>query len=106
MNQTFLIILGMAAVTYGTRAALLLGGSRLALPPRVIAALRFLPVALLSALIAPALLLHNGALALSWQNEYAWGGLICALVAWHTRNTMLTVAAGLAFVVAWRLIVR
>ena len=56
MSQTFLVILGMAVVTYSTRAALLLGGSKIALPPRVVSALGFLPVALLSALIAPSTL--------------------------------------------------
>jgi branched-subunit amino acid transport protein len=103
MSRTWIVILGMAVVTYASRVSLFMVGSRITLPPRVMLALRFLPVALLSALVLPALLIRQGALALTWRNDYLWAGLLSALVAWRTRNTILTVGSGLLFVIAWRL---
>ncbi len=96
------VILGMAAVTYATRAGLLLAGGRIRLPPRLLQAMRYLPVALLSAIIVPAMLVHDGALALSWRNDYVWAGLLCFVVAWRTKSTLWTVIVGLVFVFAWR----
>lgn len=102
MSQTLWIILGMAAVTYATRATLLLAGGRVPLPARLEQALRYLPVAILTAIIAPALLVRNHALALTWHNDYLWAGIVCTVVAWRTRNVLWTVLTGLLFVLAWR----
>lgn len=102
MSDTLWVILGMAAVTYATRASLLLAGGRVQLPPRLVQAMRYLPVALLSAIIAPALLVRGGALALTWRNDFLWAGLLCCVVAWRTKSTLWTVLVGLLFVFAWR----
>lgn len=102
MNDTLWIILGMAVVTYATRASLLLAGGRVQLSPRLEQALRYLPVALLTAIIAPALFVRDGALALTWRNDYLWAGVVCVVVAWRTKNVLWTVLTGLLFVLAWR----
>lgn len=104
MSKIWIMILGMAAVTYASRVSLLVVGSRITLPPRLTLALRFLPVALLSALVLPALLIRQGALAFTWRNDYLWAGLLSTLVAWRTRSTILTVVSGLLFVIVWRLL--
>jgi branched-subunit amino acid transport protein len=102
MSDTMWVILGMAAVTYATRASLLLAGGRVRLPPRLEQALRYLPVALLTAIVVPALLVRNDALALTWRNDYLWAGIVCIVVAWRTKNVLWTVLTGLLFVLAWR----
>lgn len=89
------IILGGMAVTYGTRlSVVLLGAERL--PARLRAALRYVPPAVLTALIAPALLRPEGAIDLSLGNTNLLAGLLAALLAWRTRNPWLTIASGLA----------
>ena len=55
-TPTFLAILGMAAVTYGTRIAGLLIADRLVLSGRAHAAFEAIPSAVLIAVIAPMLL--------------------------------------------------
>lgn len=102
MSENLWIILGMAVVTYATRASLLLAGGRVQLPPRLHQALRYLPVALLTAIIAPELLVRNDALAVTWRNDYLWAGIVCIVVAWRTKNVLWTVLTGLLFVLAWR----
>jgi branched-subunit amino acid transport protein len=102
MSDTLWVILGMAVVTYATRASLLLAGGRVHLSPRLEQALRYLPVALLTAIVVPALLVRNDALALTWRNDYLWAGIVCIAVAWRTKNVLWTVLTGLLFVLAWR----
>lgn len=102
MSDTMWVILGMAVVTYATRAGLLLAGGRVRLPPRLEQALRYLPVALLTAIVVPAMLVRNDALALTWRNDYLWAGIVCIVVAWRTKNVLWTVLTGLLFVLAWR----
>lgn len=53
MNQIILIILGMAAVTYGPRLAPFLLLKNRTIPPRLDAFLKCIPVAAIGALIIP-----------------------------------------------------
>jgi|SRR5579883_613498 len=89
-----LVVVGL--LTFGIRLSFLafLGNKQLA--PLLQQALRFVPVAVLSALIAPALLMPTGTLALSFTNSRLLAGLLAILVAWRTRNILLTIAIGMA----------
>ena len=59
-------------------------------------ALRFVPAAALAALVFPALTHSDGQLNLSLQNFRLLAGLGGALVAWRTRNVLLTILVGMA----------
>jgi branched-subunit amino acid transport protein len=58
-------------------------------------ALRFVPPAVLSALVAPELLRPAGPLDISLGNTRLLAGLVASVVAWRLRNTWATLAAGL-----------
>jgi branched-subunit amino acid transport protein len=58
--------------------------------------LRFVPPAVLTAIIFPELLLPNGTLDISLGNERLLAGLIAALVAWRSGNIVATIIAGMA----------
>ncbi len=90
-----LTILGMGLITYAIRLFLFLLPERLALPPWLLRALRYVPAAVLSAIILPELLLSGGTLDVSLGNERLLAGLLGLLVAWRTRNVLWTVAAGM-----------
>jgi branched-subunit amino acid transport protein len=92
-----LSILAMGAVTYVLRVSFLLLPERLQLPGVALRALRYVPVALLTALWAPELLLRNGVLALTPDNARLLAGLVAIGVAWRTRMTLATIVAGLVF---------
>jgi branched-subunit amino acid transport protein len=49
----------------------------------------------LSAIIFPELLMPGGTLDISWGNLRLFAGLAAALVAWRTRNVLLTIAVGM-----------
>jgi branched-subunit amino acid transport protein len=93
---TWLIILGMGLVTYAIRLSLIMLLGRVQVPPLVQRALRYVPPAVLSAIIFPELLVRNGALDVSLSNERLLAGLLAAVVAWRTKNVLLTIAVGMA----------
>ena len=86
------IFLGMAAVTYATRVTMiaLLGKE---MPPLVQRWLRYVPAAVLAALIAPAALMPHGQLEWGTQMVAVAAG---AVVAWRTRNVLATIVVGMA----------
>jgi branched-subunit amino acid transport protein len=87
----------MGLVTFGIRLAPILALERFPIPPRLRQALRFMPPAVLSAIIFPALffLPNDGPLDISLGNLRLLAGLLAILVAWRTRNVLLTIAAGM-----------
>ncbi|MCA1753359.1 MAG: AzlD domain-containing protein [Spirochaeta sp.] len=98
-NSIWPAILGMAAITYGTRviAPLLMRSVRI--PAWFEQWLRFVPGAVLAALVLPAVFVHDGSLVLSPLNPYLVGATVAAVLAVRTRNLPLTVLFGLSVVI-------
>ena len=91
----WLMMLVIGAVTYAIRLSCIgLLGQR-EMPALLLKALRFVPITVLPAIIMPELVLHNNVLALSIQNPRWLAGILAALVAWRTRNVLLTIAVGM-----------
>jgi branched-subunit amino acid transport protein len=65
-------------------------------PSRVQQALRFVPPAVLTAIIFPELLMPGGVLEISLSNSRLLAGLLATVVAWRTKNAVLTVVVGMA----------
>ena len=92
----WLIMLAAGAVTFVTRASFVVLLDRVEMPGWFRRALRFVPAAVLSAIIAPELVLRDGALAVPWTNTQLVAGLVAIAVAWKTKNVLLTILAGMA----------
>ena len=92
----WLTMLGMGAVTYAIRLSFIVLWGRVTMPAAVQRSLRFVPVAVLSAIIFPEILRHGGAWNLSPLNPRLLAGIIAALVAWRTRSPVLTIVVGMA----------
>ena len=90
-----LSIVGMGLITYAIRLSLFLLPERVILPPWLLRGLRYVPAAVLSAIIAPELFQPGGTLDVSLGNDRLLAGLVAILIAWRTRNVVLTVAIGL-----------
>lgn len=100
------LVLGMTVVTFGVRYPVLALVSRLQMSPGLERALRYIPPAVLAAIIAPALLLPDGeTIALRLDNSALVAGIVAALIAWRTRNLMLTIVGGMAAFWIWRVVV-
>jgi len=92
----WLAIVAGGVITYAIRLSLILLWGRVSVPPAVQRGLRFVPPAVLSAIIFPEILRHDGALDLSLGNTRLLAGIVAGLVAWRTKNALLTIAAGMA----------
>ncbi len=103
--DVFLTILGMAVVTYATRISFLVLSGRVEFPARLRAGLRYLPIGVLTALVAPAVAAPrgiSGGLDVSLGNAFLPAALVATIVARLTKNALFSMAAGMAIVVAWR----
>jgi branched-subunit amino acid transport protein len=92
----WLVILVGGLATFATRLSFILLLDRLRMPDWFCRGLRFVPLAVLSAIILPELTNPNGALWISWRNPQLLAGIIAILVAWRTRNVLLTIFSGMA----------
>lgn len=97
----WLILLGMGLVTYAIRLVPLLALERWPLPARLRQALRFVPAAVLSAIVFPEVLRPGGTLDLSFGNHRLIAGGLAVVIAWFSKNVLLTIAGGMA--VLWAL---
>jgi branched-subunit amino acid transport protein len=87
-------------LTFAMRFSFIYLLGRLALPETVHRMLRFVPVAVFSAIVVPELLLHSGSLDLSLGNTHLLAGVLAVIVAWWTRNTLVTILVGMGFLLA------
>jgi len=103
-EMVLLTMVGMGLVTYLPRLlpAWFLRGRTL--HPFIEAWLKYVPVAVLAALLLPSLLVSEGQINLAWSNLYLWAALPAGLTAWKTRSMFATVLVGMAFIAIVRLI--
>ena len=99
-------IVGMGIVTYLPRLipflALAGGGEGGTLPAWLERWLRYVPVAVLAAMLLPSLLVIEGRASLAWDNLYLWAAVPTAWIAWRTRSLIGAVLAGMAVVALGR----
>ncbi len=95
-------ILGLALVTLVTRNVFLVAGELLPIPQRLQRGLRYAPACALAALIAPELLLHDGALAPTLANDKFVAGIAAIATMLATRSIVATMAVGMAAFTAAR----
>ncbi|HRQ37606.1 MAG TPA: AzlD domain-containing protein [Chloroflexota bacterium] len=92
---TWLTIIGMGVITYAIRLTPILLLERFTLSPALRQALKFVPVAVLSAIILPELLMPGDGVDVSLGNGRLLAGLLAILVAWRTKNVLWTIVAGM-----------
>jgi branched-subunit amino acid transport protein len=91
----WLFILVAGLLTFGTRLSFILLLHRLKVPGWFLRGLRFVPMAVLSAIILPELITRNSVLDISFHNPQLYAGALAILVAWRTKNVLLTILAGM-----------
>lgn len=94
--DTWLTIILLTVATILTRSSFFLLGHAVKLPAKVQHALRYAPAAALAAIVAPDLVLANGALDLTWTNPKLIAGIGAAAFFLVTRHMLGTIIAGMA----------
>ena len=102
MNLWLTMILA-GVITYAIRLSFILVFGKMEVPVTLRRALRFVPPAVLTAIIFPELLFMDGAVHLSIGNSRLIAGLLAAFIAWRTKNVLLTILLGMIalFLLQW-----
>ena len=102
MNIWLTMLLG-GLITFGMRFSFIYLFGRFHVPETMRKALHYVPPAVLSALIFPELFLHDGKLNIAFDNYRLIAGLIAVLAAWLSKNTLITIIAGMIALFVLRL---
>ena len=94
MNIWLVFLLG-GLLTFGMRFIFIYLLGRFEVPETMRRALRFVPPAVLSAIVFPELLIQSGQLNVTFTNFRLIAGMLAVLVAWKTKNTLLTILGGM-----------
>ena len=98
------VILAVGALNYASRLSFIAFFARRAMPPLLARALRYVPAAMLTALIVPMVVEPHG-LATDLATPRVAAALVAGAVAWRTRSTLLTLGIGMGtlWLLAWSL---
>ena len=94
MNIWIVIIVG-GVLTYAMRLSFIYFLARFTVPGTMQRALRFVPPAVLAAIVLPELIAPAGTFDFSVGNHRLLAGCIAMLVAWRTKNVLATILAGM-----------
>lgn len=94
MNIWLVLLLG-GLITFGMRFSLIYLFGRFEFPETIRKALHYVPPAVLSAIIFPELFLRDGVLNLTLDNYRLLAGLVAVLVAWFSKNILITIITGM-----------
>ena len=84
-------------ITFGMRFSLIFLFGKFEIPETMRKALHYVPPAVLSAIVFPELLYPapSNQLDISFGNTRLLAGIVAILVAWYSKNTLLTILAGM-----------
>ena len=90
------VIIVVGALNYLSRLSFIAVFARVEMSPRVARALRFVPAAMLTAIVVPAVVFTAPAtLEFSFTNPKLVATLIAAFLAWRTQSAAVTLVAGM-----------
>ncbi|WP_137937122.1 AzlD domain-containing protein [Chitinivorax sp. B] len=100
----WLAIGGMAIITFGIRYVLFAMAGSFRFPSLLERALHYVPPAVLSAIVFPAVLMPNGqTLDISWQNAYLIGAVVAIAASVWRNNLLITTVLGMSVFLGWRM---
>jgi branched-subunit amino acid transport protein len=94
MNIWLVMFLG-GLITFGMRFSFIYLFGRFHIPETMRKALHYVPPAVLSAIIFPEIFLRNQQFDISLDNHRLLAGLVAVVVAYLTKNTLVTILAGM-----------
>jgi branched-subunit amino acid transport protein len=102
MNEVYLVT-GMAVVTFLIRYIMHPASGRMEFSKLFIRMLAYVPPAVLTAIIMPAIICPSGQTPMvSFHNPYLIGGIGAFIVGWLTKNLLLTIMAGMGVFLFWQ----
>ncbi|MBE1302442.1 MAG: AzlD domain-containing protein [Alteromonadaceae bacterium] len=96
MLDSIYLVLGMVLVTFLPRYLPIALSSRLQLPPLLVKALQYVPIAVLTVIIVQTSFFQGGNLSLHYSNPFLWGLAAAVACAYIQKNMLLTIVVGMA----------
>ncbi|MFD0667852.1 AzlD domain-containing protein [Ramlibacter sp. MAHUQ-53] len=93
---TMAVILGLAVVTVVARGFFFISSRDWSLPEWAERGLQYAPIAALSAVVLPEVVMAQGHLVPTWQDARIFGAAVGVAVFFWRRDTLLTIIAGMA----------
>ena len=103
-SRELILIIGMMLVTFLPRYIPMLLVGRITLPDRLFRALRYVPVAVLTAITVPAVLMPQESIDIQISNAYLYAGIVAVLIAWRFQNVLYTIGGGMLVFFLWSFI--
>ena len=92
----WMVTLVVGVVNFASRVSFIAWFARNDMPPLLARALRHVPVAMLTAIVIPAVVfITPGTLRLTPDNARLVAALVAALIAWWRKNTVETIVVGM-----------
>jgi branched-subunit amino acid transport protein len=101
---TLAVILGLAVVTVITRSFFFISRRDFHLPHWAQRGLQYAPIAALSAVILPEIIMTQGQLTTTLQDARIYGAITGAAIFYWSRNTLACIVGGMAVYLPLRLI--
>lgn len=101
---TLVTIVGLACITVLTRSFFFISRKEFKLPAWAELGLQYAPIAALSAVIVPEIIMTQGQLITTLQDARIYGALAGAAVFYWRRNTLACIAAGMTVYLPLRLV--
>jgi len=90
------VIVVVGALNYLSRLSFIAIFARIEIPPSVSRALRFVPAAMLTAIVVPAVVfIAPGTTSLSLTNPKLVAALVATFLAWRFKSATITMVAGM-----------
>ena len=93
---TLLVIVGLAIVTVVSRSFFLISSKPWQLPHWAQRGLQYAPIAALSAVVVPEIVMSQGQLIGTWQDARLFAAVAGVAIYYAKRNVLLTILGGMA----------
>lgn len=94
MNE-FWLIFGMFVITFGIRFVMFAFAGKITFPIWMQQSLKFVPPAVLTAIIVPAVVMPHGDIDLSFTNVYLLAAIISVMISLVTKSLLKTILFGM-----------
>jgi branched-subunit amino acid transport protein len=94
MNEFWLIV-GMFAITFGIRFVMFAFAGKITFPIWMQQSLKFVPPAVLTAIIVPAVVMPYGEIAINFNNIYLLAAIMSIVISLITKSLLNTIFFGM-----------
>ena len=102
MTNEVMLLGGMTLVTFLIRYPVLAMSGRITLPPQLLQALKYVPPAVLTAIVVPTVLVEGDSLWVGVGNARLIGALVALSIGLWRKNLLLTILVSMGVFLLWQ----